>query len=127
MKPISAATVEEYFSKVPVTQRKALEDLRRIIRSVAPKAEETISYQMPTFRYHGGLVSYAAFSKHCSLFPWSGAVIKKYANELKGFAMAKGTIRFTTGHPLPAALVKKIVKERMKENEARDLGKKSKT
>ena len=122
----SYATVEEYLNGVPADKRMALDKLRATIRSVVPKAEEYISYGMPTFKYNGPLVSYAAFKDHCSLFPWGGSLIKKYAEELKAFKTSKGTMQFTIDKPLPVSLVKKIVKERMKENEARALAKKNK-
>lgn len=117
-------TVEEYLRDVPADKLKALEKLRKTIRSVIPKAEEYISYGMPTFKYYGGLVSYAAFKEHCSLFPWSSVLINKYAVELKDFKTSKGTIQFAVDKPLPVSLVKKIIKERIKENEQRMLAKK---
>ncbi|MDP9230728.1 MAG: DUF1801 domain-containing protein, partial [Bacteroidota bacterium] len=67
MKSIVVATVDDYLNNVPEKERAVLEKLRRTIKSVVPKAEEVISYQMPTFKYNGGLVSYAAFKNHCSL------------------------------------------------------------
>ena len=120
----SYATVEEYLNVVPGDKLLVLKKLRQTIRSVVPKAEEYISYGMPTFKYNGPLVSYAAFKEHCSLFPWGGSVIKKFADELGSFKTSKGTIQFTVDKPLPVALVKKLVKERMKENEAKALAKK---
>jgi uncharacterized protein YdhG (YjbR/CyaY superfamily) len=118
--------VEEYLLEVPDDKRVALEELRKTISSVLPKAEEYISYGMPTFRYNGPLVSYAAFKKHCSLFPWNASLINKFNAELKDFKTSKGTIQFTIDKPLPAALVKKLIKERMKENEAKVFPKKRK-
>ena len=88
------SSVEEYLNDVPADKLEALEKLRKTIRSVIPKAEEYISYGMPTFKYNGPLVSYAAFKEHCSLFPWGGNLIKKYAEELKPFKTSKGTIQF---------------------------------
>ncbi len=126
MKSIAASSVDDYLNNVPEKERAVLEKLRKTIRSVVPKAEEVISYQMPTFRYNGGLVSYAAFKNHCSLFPWNSTLIKKFTEELKPYETAKGTIRFTVDKPLPAALIKKIVKARMKENEEKALAKKAK-
>jgi uncharacterized protein YdhG (YjbR/CyaY superfamily) len=120
-------SVEEYLNDVPADKLTALGKLRKTIRSVVPKAEEYISYGMPTFKYNGPLVSYAAFKEHCSLFPWGGSMIKKYAEELKPFKTSKGTIQFTVDKPLPAALVKKIIKDRVKENEERMLAKKKKS
>ena len=81
---------------------------------------EAISYQIPTFKDHGRiLVSYAAFKDHCSLFPASNAVIEALGEELKPYLSGKGTIRFHTDKPLPAAFVKRIVKARIEENAAR--------
>ena len=120
------STVEEYLSDVPGDKRTALERLRKTIRSLVPKAEEYISYGMPTFKYSGPLVSYAAFKEHCSLFPWNSTLIKNFTEELKPFKTSKGTIQFTVDKPLPVALVKKLIKERMKENEAKALANKKK-
>ena len=125
MKSKTAASVDEYMENIPEKERIVLEKLRKTIRSVAPKAEEVISYQIPTFKYKGGLVSYAAFKNHCSLFPWNAGLIKKI-EELKNYSTSKGTIHFTVDKPLPVALVKKIIKARMKENEEKVLAKKIK-
>ena len=96
-----------------------LEKLRKTIKAVVPRAVEVISYQIPTFKLDGRmLVSYAAFKDHCSFFP-GAAPIKAHEDELKSYQTSKGTIRFATGKPLPAALVKKLVRTRIKENEAR--------
>jgi uncharacterized protein YdhG (YjbR/CyaY superfamily) len=115
-------TVEEYLKDVPAEKLAALEKLRKTIRSVVPNAEEYISYGMPTFRYRGrGLVSYAAFKDHCSLFPLNSTLIKTYAEDLEDFKTSKGTIQFLVDSPLPASLVKKIIKARMKENEAKEI------
>ncbi|MGI8584728.1 MAG: iron chaperone [Chitinophagaceae bacterium] len=110
-------SVEEYLMDVPDDKRIALEKLRKTIESIVPNSEEFISYGMPTFKYNGPLVSYAAFKEHCSLFPWNSTLINKFSEELKPFKTSKGTIQFTVDKPLPSALVKKIVKARMKENE----------
>jgi len=113
-------SVEDYLAALPEEQRAALEKLRKTIRSAAPEATETISYQMPAFKDRGRfLVSYAAFKDHCSLFPASNAVMDALGEELKPYFSGKGTLRFTADKPLPAALVKKIVKARLEENAAR--------
>ena len=113
-------SVEDYLAALPEEQRAALEKLRKTIRAAAPEATETISYQMPTFKDHGRvLVHYAAFKDHCSLFPASIAVMEALGEELKPYFSGKGTLRFTVDKPLPAALVKKIVKARIEENAAR--------
>jgi len=75
---------------------------------------------MPTFRYKGALVAFAAFSKHCSFFPMSGSVLEAFQEELKGYETSKGTIRFPVDKPLPAALVKKLVKARVAQNESKN-------
>jgi uncharacterized protein YdhG (YjbR/CyaY superfamily) len=112
--------VEEYFDALPAGSRAVLEKLRKTIRAAAPTATEAISYQMPAFKYEGrGLVSYAAFTDHFSLFPMSLQVMADHERELRPFASGKGTIRFTAENPLPPPLVKKIVKARMAEIAAR--------
>jgi uncharacterized protein YdhG (YjbR/CyaY superfamily) len=111
--------VDDYLAALPEAARAALEKLRRTIKAAAPEATETISYQMPTFKEHGRfLVSYAAFKDHCSLFPASTKVIEAHGEELKPYFSGKGTLRFTADKPIPAALVKKIVKTRIEENAA---------
>jgi uncharacterized protein YdhG (YjbR/CyaY superfamily) len=109
--------VDEYLAAVPEPARAALNKVRAVIRSVAPpEATEGISYGIPTFKYKGMLASYAAFSDHCSLFPGAGPTIE-FKNELKNFQTSKGTIRFAPDKPLPAALLKKLLKTRIRENE----------
>ena len=81
-----------------------------------PEATETISYRIPAFKYKGIVIWFAAFSDHCSLFP-TASIIETFKNELKGYATSKGTIHFPVDQPLPAALVKKIVKARVAQNE----------
>jgi uncharacterized protein YdhG (YjbR/CyaY superfamily) len=111
--------VDEYLAGVPEPGRSTLNKIRAAIRSaVPPEATETISYRIPAFRYKGVLVWFAAFSNHCSLFP-TAAVVEKFRNELKGFSTSKGTIHFPTDKPLPAALVKKLVKARVTQIESK--------
>ena len=111
--------VDEYLARLPDDKRGALEKLRRTIRAAAPHAEERISYQMPAFRDRGRfLVSYAAFKDHCSLFPATSGVMEACGKELEPFRSGKGTLRFSPDKPIPARLVKKIVKVRLDENEA---------
>jgi uncharacterized protein YdhG (YjbR/CyaY superfamily) len=111
--------VDDYLAALPETPRAALEKLRKTIKAAAPEATETISYQMPTFKDQGRfLVSFAAFKDHCSLFPASTAVMDALGEDLKPYFSGKGTIRFRADKPLPAALVKKIVRVRIEENRA---------
>ena len=112
--------VDEYLAGVPEPARGTLNKIRAAIRSaVPPEATEAISYGIPMFKYKGPLVGFAAFSKHCSLFP-TASVIEAFKNELKGFSTSKGTIHFSTGKPLPTALVKKLVKARVAQNESKE-------
>jgi len=106
-------TVDDYLSRVPEPARGTLMKVRRAIRSALPEeAEEIISYRMPAFRHGRIVVWFAAFSDHCSLFP-TAAVIEELGDELEGYAISKGTIRFPPDRPPPAALVRKIVKARL--------------
>ena len=112
--------IDEYLAGVPEPGRTTLSKVRAAIRAaVPPEATEAITYRMPTFKYKGSLVAFAAFKNHCSLFPMSMAVIAEFKDELKGFHTSKGTIHFPLDRPLPAALLKKIVKERVAQNEER--------
>jgi uncharacterized protein YdhG (YjbR/CyaY superfamily) len=113
-------SVEDYLAALPADARAALEALRQTIKAAAPEATETISYQMPAIKQHGRLlVSYAAFKDHCSLFPMSKQVIATHWEALAPYFTGKGTISFRADEPLPAALVKEIVKDRIEENAAR--------
>ena len=108
-------TVDEYMARVPEPARSTLNKVRAAIRSaVPPETEETISYGIPAFKRKKVLVWFAAFSDHCSLFP-TAAVIEAFKSELEDFAISKGTIHFPVDKPLPAALVKKMVKARLAE------------
>ena len=112
--------VDAYLAAVPEPARSTLLKIRSVIRSAVPaEATEAISYGMPAFRYNGFLVGYAAFAKHCSFFPGSGSLLQEYPKELKGFEISKGTIRFPMDKPLPAPLLKKLVKVRVEKNRAK--------
>ena len=108
-------TIDEYLAVVNPAQRVTLEKLRKTIRAAAPEVEECISYGIPAFRLNGrSLVFFGAWTNHCAFYPGSSATLKKFRNDLKGFQIAKGTVRFTPKKPLPAALVKKLVQSRIK-------------
>jgi uncharacterized protein YdhG (YjbR/CyaY superfamily) len=110
--------VDEYLARVPEPARGTLNKIRAVIRSVAPaEATEALSYGMPAFKYKGSLVGYAAFANHCSFFPMNSSLVDDFADELKAYPTSKGTIRFPIDKPLPAALVKKLVKARVSQNE----------
>lgn len=110
-------TIDEYLAALSSDKRAALERVRKIIRAAAPGAEECISYKIPAFRLDGrGLVWFGAAANHCALYGVPGA----YKNELKDFdTSGRGTIRFQPGNPLPATLVRKLVKARIAKNAAR--------
>jgi len=113
----AARTVDEYLAETPEPARTTLQHIRKVIKSVVPKeTTEVISYRIPMFKFNGMLVGYAAFARHCSLFPTGSGVIEKFRKELKGYATSRGTIQFPPDKPLPDALIRKIVKERVKEN-----------
>jgi uncharacterized protein YdhG (YjbR/CyaY superfamily) len=106
--------IDEYLAGVPEPARTTLTKVRAVIRSaVPPDATEAISYRMPTFKYKGSLVAFAAFKNHCSFFPMSLSVIEAFKNELKEFHTSKGTLQFPLDKPLPTALLKKLVKARV--------------
>jgi uncharacterized protein YdhG (YjbR/CyaY superfamily) len=110
---------DEYLAGVPEHARSTLKKLRATIRSVVPaEATETISYRIPAFKHNGVLVWFAAFSNHSSLFP-TASVIEAFKNELKGFSTSKGTIHFPADKPLPITLIKKLVRERVAQNESK--------
>ncbi len=105
-------TVDEYLAALGEDQRAALQHLRTTIRAIVPRAEECISYRIPAFRLDGKvLVWFGAATNHCAFYP--GAVVEAYKAELKDFETRKGTIRFHAVHPLPASIVRTLVKARI--------------
>lgn len=110
-------TIDEYLSALSEEKRTALQKLRKIIKAGAPKAEECISYQLPAFRLDGKmLVAFGAAKNHLAFYPMSSTTVAAHEDELKGYETSKGTIRFQADKPLPAALVRKLVKARIAEN-----------
>jgi uncharacterized protein YdhG (YjbR/CyaY superfamily) len=113
-------TIDEYLAAVSADKRAALERLRRTIRSIVPKAEECISYGLAAFRLDGRpLVAFGAGKNHCAFYPMSGATVDGFKDELEAYETSKGAIRFSANKPLPVALVKKLIKARIAENEQR--------
>src|SRR5215472_3344632 len=111
-------TVEDYLARVPEPQRTTLKKVRAVIQSVLPaEATEVISYRIPCVKYKGMLVGYAAFADHCSLFGMSGTLLGPLKDELRAYSTSKGTIRFSIDKPLPAMLIRKLVKSAIAEKE----------
>ncbi|HEX2606158.1 MAG TPA: DUF1801 domain-containing protein [Flavisolibacter sp.] len=119
MKRISASvtTVDQYIELQPTAFHKVLKSVRKAIREAAPQAKEGISYMMPAYKHEGPLVYFGAFKNHCSFFCINKAILEELATELEPFHTSGTTIHFTPDNPLPAALVKKIVKIRVGQNE----------
>jgi uncharacterized protein YdhG (YjbR/CyaY superfamily) len=115
-------TVNQYLAAVPEPARSTLKKVRAAIRAASPaETIEVISYGMPMYKYNGMLIGFAAYPKHCSLFLSTPSVVKMFKDELSRYEILKGTIRFPTDKPLPASLVKKIVKARAAQNDQKPL------
>jgi uncharacterized protein YdhG (YjbR/CyaY superfamily) len=112
-------TIDEYLAGLSTDQRAALAKLRQTIQAAAPQAEECISYGVPAFRQNGILVGFGATANHCSFFLFSGTTVDAHQDELADYDTSKGTIRFPAAKPLPAALVRKLVKARLAQNAER--------
>ena len=108
-------TIDEYIASFPPEVQEKLETIRATIRKAAPKAEEAISYMIPTFRLHGNLVHFAAYKKHIGFYPGAGG-IAAFEEELAGYETSKGTVQFPLEKRLPLPLITKIVKFRVQQN-----------
>lgn len=117
--PKKIETIDDYIAVAPKEAQAALKQLRKTIKAAAPEATEVISYQIPTFRLNGALVGFAAMKDHLTFHLMNTEVLTEHAADLKGYALNKGSIRFQANKPLPATLVKKLVKARIAQNEGR--------
>jgi uncharacterized protein YdhG (YjbR/CyaY superfamily) len=116
----TAASIDAYLENLDDDQRAALQKLRDTIKAIVPRAAECISYGVPAFRHEGRvLVGFGAGSNHCTFFPMSGTTVAAHKALLAKYATSKGAIRFQPDRPLPAALVRKLVKSRLLENAGR--------
>jgi len=107
------STIDEYLAAISEPQRTTLQKVRASIRAALPADSiEVISYGIPAFRYKKVVVWFAAFANHCSFFP-TAAVIREFQPDLKPYTLSKGTIQFPVDKPLPAALIKKMVRARL--------------
>jgi uncharacterized protein YdhG (YjbR/CyaY superfamily) len=113
-------TIDEYHSNFTGDVRRKLDQLRKAIKSAAPESEEVISYNMPAFKLNKVLVYYAAAKKHIGFYPTPNP-IKFFKNELLNYETSKGAIQLPLDKSIPIALVKKIVKFRVKEDAEKSL------
>lgn len=111
--------VDDYIAAAPRAIQPMLRQVRQAIKSAAPNAEEKISYRMAFYAYHGRLIYFAAHKNHVGIYPVIGPEKERYAKELKPYLVEKATLQFPLGKPVPVALIKKVVKERARQNEAK--------
>jgi uncharacterized protein YdhG (YjbR/CyaY superfamily) len=107
--------IDEYIARFPPEVQKILKKIRLTIRKAAPRAEETIKYQMPAFTLKGNLVYFAAFKVHVGFYPRTTG-IQKFKKELSVYEGARGSVKFPLDRPIPFDLIGKIVRFRAKEN-----------
>lgn len=115
MTKIEFKDIDSYIATFPANVQEQLEQVRTAIQSSAPKAEEVISYNMPAFKYHGILVYFAGYKQHIGFYPTASG-IAAFKDELSNYKNAKGSVQFPLDKPIPLALIKKMVKYRVKEN-----------
>ncbi len=114
-------TVDEYIAALQEPARGTLNKIRAAARSAAPPdATEVISYGIPALKHRGVIIWFAAFDRHCSLFP-TASVIDTFKKELQGYTTSKGTIQFPIDKPLPNALVRKLVQARVRQIQSKEL------
>ncbi|WP_353181777.1 DUF1801 domain-containing protein [Parapedobacter lycopersici] len=112
-----ANNVEEYIASIPDSaQRATLEQVRAIIKNAIPGVEESISYQLPAYRYHGVLIYFGAWKNHWALYPVSSAMKETFRDQLAAYKLTKGGIQFPWDEPFPRKLITRLVEERIAEN-----------
>jgi uncharacterized protein YdhG (YjbR/CyaY superfamily) len=121
----SPQNIDEYIAGFPANVQEILQNIRLTIRKAAPEAQETISYQMPTFTLKGNLVHFAAFKKHIGFYP-APTGIDSFKEDLSVYKQGKGSVQFPLDKPIPYDLITRIVKFRVKENLARAAAKEKK-
>ncbi len=124
MKPMQKE-IEAYFNQFDAEIQKRLTEIRAIMFDEVPEGDEGIRYQMPTILYHGNLIHYAGFKKHIGVYPLP-QVLEKMRDEIKNYKSGKGSIQFPNDEPLPAALIRKIVRARKEEKDSELAQKKKK-
>lgn len=106
--------VDAYLAGLPAEQREQLQSVRATVAELVPDAVETISYAIPAFKVGGGfLLWYAAWKRHCSVYPINDTVLRKYETALRGYGRTKGGLHFSAAQPLPDGLLEDLVRERM--------------
>ena len=115
MTPSTSSEIDRYLSKFPKEIKEKLEQIRGIVKRIAPAAEEVISYKMPSFKLHGMLVWYNAHSNHIGLYPRASGVAV-FSTELSSYKTSKGAIQFPLDEPLPLDLITRIIQYRVEEN-----------
>jgi uncharacterized protein YdhG (YjbR/CyaY superfamily) len=118
-------SIDEYIDSFPAPVRDILKKVRTTIKKAAPAAQEKISYRIPTFFQDGNLVHFAAFQHHVGFFPTSSG-ISGFKKELAAYKGGRGSVQFPLDQPIPHALIRQIVKFRVKENLARAAAKQNK-
>ncbi|WP_276360333.1 DUF1801 domain-containing protein [Daejeonella sp. H1SJ63] len=119
----SPLNIDQYIALYPDNVQKILQKIRMVISETAPEAQETISYQIPTFKLNGNLVHFAAFKNHIGFYPGSGA-IEVFRDQLSAYPVSKGTVRFPVSDELPYDLIREITSFRANENLSKVKGKK---
>ena len=115
-----AKNVDAYIKAAPEAVRAKLVQLRKLMKSAMPRAEEVIGYGMPSYKQDGARLYFAVFKNHIGFFP--GAIIDDFKSELAGYKTAKGTVRFSLEKPLPVALIRKLMRASMARNKAKEAG-----
>jgi len=111
----TAKSIDEYIAEFPPETRKVLEELRALIKSLAPGATEKISYAIPTFHLNGNLVHFAGYDRHIGFYPGASGILA-FKEDLKPYKSAKGSVQFPLGQPLPVDLIRRMVRFRVEEN-----------
>jgi uncharacterized protein YdhG (YjbR/CyaY superfamily) len=119
MRGAPAKDVDAYIAAAAEPARGMLKKMRQIVKAAAPRAVEMISYGIPLYKHHGHLTAFAAFKNHVGFYVMSKRLMAAYKEEFAPYKKAIATVQFPIGEPIPAALVKKVVKARIRENEAR--------
>lgn len=115
---MTAKEVDVYLAKVVQPHRSTLKEMRKRIKEVIPNSEEGIAWGMPAYKIEGKYVAgFAAFTNHCSFFPYSGGVVEKLSADLRKYVTSKGTVHFAIDKPLSKTLIRKLVKARLAELE----------